>query len=226
MPFDPAKLQNLSIFEPPPSLAESSSERTLPMRGWATPLRRPRRVWKKLRDRGFAAHHGGPVRPQVQRRERIESAPALAAELNLGHTALFKPSPLLARYKAIRWDGDKATPAPALPYDQMDYREVRYPERPLVASFEPLDPIPQPAPMAVHRTFIGRDYFYDRQVGLREIDFVIRIFCPEGIDPTGGEAARLFERAASNLAARMNIVARGDRTSKVIARQTSYRPVR
>jgi hypothetical protein len=215
MPFDPATLQNLSIFEPPPPLAEQYSERLQPMRGWATPRRRPRRVWKKLRARGWTAHYGGAFLPKTQLRMRTDSAPALAVELlKRGAT------PLLVRYKALRWDGDKATLAPELPGDQMDYREA-IPGR--ILTTEELA-IPRPAGT---RTLIGRDYFYDRQVGCRTLEAIIRIFTLDGIDPMRGDARRLFQRAAIDLGERMLIVSRGlARTSKVIARQSSYRPVR
>jgi len=223
MPFDPAKLRNLDLLVPfdATSLIEETAVDRRRMPGWATPRRRPRRVHKKLEKRGFTAHHGLPVRSAVQREHYRHTSPGLASMLRapgIAHAVTFKP---------VRWDGLTLTTV-NLPPDVVErgwYDEVASMAPVRVLSNAELAREVPTVPSMMRVTLTGKVFGQTLRVVHRDLQAFVPVFSPPHAVDGAPTLREHFGRYMFRLRLALTAACHGTVTSKVIAKQSSYRPM-
>lgn len=188
--------------------------------GMAPPRRRPRRVSKKLAARGFAAHVGGRFFTAAQVRSTKHSAPALAKWL--GRPGL-PTSSINLEIAAIQFSGAELAPiAPGL----ARCKSLQLWEFPTVSPAA-LSAVAEPAKsLARHITLVAKRLGIDAELYRRQLGCQITVFRQEKDDGAALSALepamhRILHRAVYSIAK----AAHGWTDTKVVSRQTSYRPI-
>lgn len=188
-----------------------------PRRGMATPRRRPRRVAKKLAARGYAAHFGGQAFTAAQVRSTKHSAPALARWL--GRPGL-PTSALTIQLGAVQVGEAGLAPV-----------EPGLAEGPSIQiySFPPptLGPIATgSAPLLQLTTLVAMHYGVDCALYKRQVRCQIRVFRQDKDDAAAhAVVGPVVQRVAKRLVYAIARAAHGWTDTKVVSRQTSYRPI-
>lgn len=223
MPFDPAKLRDLDLLQPfdATCLIEETAVDRRPMPGWATPRRRPRRVHKKLEARGFTAHHGMPVRPAVQREHYRHTSPGLASELQRPY------APIAVTFKPVRWDGERLStvnlPPDVIERGWFDEIAPRARER-ILSNAELARELPTTFnEMLV--TFTGKSFGQTFRVIHRDLSALVPVFSPPHAVDGAPTLREVFGNYMHRLRRALEGAYYGTVTHKVIAKQSSYRPM-
>ena len=185
--------------------------------GMAAPHRRPRRVAKKLAARGYAVHFGGQAFTAAQVRSTKHSAPALAY-----------------------WLGRPGLPTSALTIELGAVHVLETGLAPLgpglaegpsiqIYSFPPptLGPIATGPTQHLQRITLGaKEYGIECAVYRRLVRCLIRVFREDKDDVAAHAAVRtVVERIAERVVRSIAKAAHGWTDTKVVSRQTSYRPI-
>lgn len=234
MRFDPAKGLELDLLAPPvcaPDLIEQTESRKNPRPGWASPRRRPRRVYKKLAARGFKANFEPAPRytgasPAVQQRDTRYTAPELAAWLAGGARAGADESPVSVRFWPLMFDG-KGPPTIA-PIEHWDRERIEFVEEPAIDLALESD-WPPPLIKRITVTWTGHELrqglivVSPRSFATRRFQASLVIFTPPGVNITADIKHRAA-RAIDALHVAILSAVRGLSSTKIVARQTCYRP--
>lgn len=229
MKFDPAKPLELNLLDRPVTAAafiEHTRVTTDPRPGWASPRRRPRRVYKKLAARDFKASFAPAPRftgrsAALQQRHTVETAPGLVAWLN-GRESIV--SPYEVKYLPLMFDGkDPLRIAPMEFWGMDSFMTETFPPLPLlVEEFAP-------RPVFIERqitTWTGHRFglgiLINSPLNTRQIECSAVVYMPPGVDSAPVKQA--LERSAHALHKAIMLAARGMSYSKIVARQTCYRP--
>ena len=200
----------------PERLVEQVETDRAPRRGMVPARKRPRRVAKKLAARGYSAHFGGPAFTAAQVRSTKHSAPALARWL--GRPGL-PTSALTIELAAVQLgEGGLAPVEPGCaggPSLQV-YRVQSAPDLVMVGA----------APMLQRSTLVAMNYGVDCALYKRQVRCLIRVF-REDKDASTAEAVikPVVERIAGRLVYAIARAAHGWTDTKIVSRQTSYRPI-
>lgn len=232
MKFDPTKPLELNMLDRPALPSDFIEETTVtmdPRPGWAPPRRRPRRIFKKLAARDFKARFKpGPrftgARADIQQRTTRHRAPGLVAWLDNHAREPAGAPPYRVVFLPLMFDGEH--PPQLLPHE---FRGRDY------FITETYDPLPVLAveddakPVVIDRhvtTWTGRRFgknvMLDSPLATRQIEFYAIVYSPPNVDDRAPSKA--LEAAAKAVQMAIVAAARGMSYSKIVARQTPYRP--
>jgi hypothetical protein len=192
-------------------------------RGWAPPRKRPRRVHKKLKARGFAAHHGGPVHGDRLREVVHERAPTIQRE---AHS--FALRDLVFRAPDYRFNGSTWEKAPKEMVERSAWNGGRYVERRFkLTPIRLLCPVDDETVLRQEyedTEWRAQDWFFEAKIYQRKVFALVKVHTPL---PVSEPDARFIERRGGQLMAALARAASPfERTfnGRVLARQTNYRP--
>jgi len=188
--------------------------------GMAPPRRRPRRVAKKLAARGFAAHVGGRSFTAAQVRSTKHSAPALARWLERPG---LPTSSIDLEIAAMQFSGTELAPiAPGLARCE----SLQLWEFPTASPAAP-DSAPSPAkPLARSITLVAKRLGIEAKIYRRRVRCEVSVFRRDQDDAAAiAHLSPVTNRVIHRMVFAIAKAASGWTDTKVMSRQTSYRPI-
>mgnify|MGYP001460990028 CR=1 FL=1 len=222
----PVELDFMTADMPRDFFIEEKTTHLPSRRGWAPPRKRPRRVHRKLADRGFAAHFGGPQHGAQQRERHTERGPTIQRELNK------PPVPgerLTFRAPDYMFDGQAWTKAPPEMVSQSAWNGGTYIQQrlPPPALLCPTTSDEVSSVVVERIEWRAREWGFAGRLLARDVDIRVRVHAPVHLRMPAEVIEQHIERRGGAMMAEL-IFAWHPRSydGHIIARQTSYRPHR